>query len=308
MKAATIDIGTNSTRLLVAEVTPDKSYLALARRAVITRLGEGVNKNQMLSSEAILRSEEVLHEYAREIQKQRVEQVWAVGTSALREAENSHDFLDRIKNEFGWTVEIISGEREAQLSFLGATEGLAGTDKEVLVIDIGGGSTELILGRKKEIVCYCSLDIGCVRLTEIFMKNDPLREENMEKMGRYVREKIGEAPQQLWRSNISSAIGLAGTITTLSAIKQGMSVYDSERIHGSLLTLEEVKEILQKLASLTLEERKRIVGLEARRADVIVAGVEILLELMKKASLSQITVSEHDILDGILLSKVISGR
>lgn len=304
MRAATIDIGTNSIRLLIAEVHPSKKYHSLTRSATITRLGEGVNKSQALSSGAMLRSEEVLQEYAKEMARQHVEQTWAVGTSALREAKNSGDFLERVRKRFSWQVEVLSGESEAQLTFLGATEGLTKNKKEILVIDIGGGSTELTLGQRNRIICHCSLNIGCVRLAEMFIKNDPPRVEDLNRMGKYIEEKIEGSPEPLWCRSISTAVGVAGTATTLSAIKQKMRVYDPEKIHGSFLALEEVQEILSRLVSLTLEERKKVVGLESKRADVIVAGTQILFELMKKANLSKIMISEHDILDGLLLSKV----
>ncbi len=304
MRVASIDIGTNSIRLLIAEISSPRRYHSLIRRAKITRLGEGVNKDKMLNDAAMTRSEEVLQEYAREIGRHQIEKVIVAGTSALREAKNSYDFLERIENKWGWKAEILSGEIEARLSFLGATNGLTEGIEEVLVIDIGGGSTELILGQKNNIICHCSLDIGCVRLTEMFLKNDPPAVEDLKKMEEYIREEMEKAPQVLWRGTISYAMGLAGTVTTLSAIKQKMSVFDSSKIHGSFLTFEEVNQIFRKFISLSFEERKNIVGLEPKRADVIVAGAKILLELMKSVNLGRITVSEHDILDGLLLSKL----
>jgi exopolyphosphatase/guanosine-5'-triphosphate,3'-diphosphate pyrophosphatase len=302
MIAASIDIGTNTTRLLIAEIAPDGSYTSLVRRAVITRLGEGVSQSGLFTERAIERTEEVLRDYCQEIKELAAQKTWVVATSAAREAKNCDQFLRRLENKFGWKTQVLSGDEEARLSFLGAASVLP-PETEGVVIDIGGGSTEIILGENGKMLNFCSLNIGSVRLTEAFVNSDPPSSNELEEISSHIREEFAEAPKELIEARVSQGVGMAGTITTLSAIKQRMEVYDTKRIHGSVLTLSDVQQIFGHLVSLPLEERKRVIGLDPKRADVIVAGTLILIELMRAFGLKEITVSERDILDGTLLSK-----
>jgi exopolyphosphatase/guanosine-5'-triphosphate,3'-diphosphate pyrophosphatase len=305
MIAASIDIGTNTTRLLIAEVASGGSYGVLTRRAVITRLGEGVSRAGLFTETAIERTEKVLEDYHREIKELSAEKIWVVATSAAREARNCAEFLKRVEERFGWKVWVLSGEEEARLSFLGAASVLL-PQTEGVVMDIGGGSTEIILGKNRNMLGFCSLDIGSVRLTEVFVRTDPPSPDELGEISNHVREKLAEVPKELSEAEVSHGVGIAGTITSLSAVKQRMEVYDTERIHGSVLTLHDVQSILDLLVSLPLEKRTKVIGLDPKRADVIVAGTLILIEVMRAFRLQEITVSERDILDGILIDRAKS--
>lgn len=340
MKFGAVDIGTNSTRLMIADLVEPDGLKTLRREAVITRLGEGVNETSCLSQPAIKRTLEVLADYRSILETNGVDSVALAATSAARDARNSRDFLDRIEKLMGTRVKILSGKEEARLTFLGATYDLscqlpaashqlkiteqprtkdqesrtqqltASDQQPVLVLDIGGGSTELILGRPSEALKDFSLDIGCVRLTEMFLKSDPPTCTEIEGAEKYVSSILAPAVAKIkdlaFRQNQSKVrlIGVAGTITTLSAIMQRMETYDPDRIHGSRLTYQDIKKMLDIFLSMPVTERKTIVGLESKRADVIIAGTLIALLVLEATNLQEIVVSEHDILDGLVLSLV----
>ncbi len=301
MKLASIDIGTNSVRLMIAE-KEENCLKTLYRGTKITRLGEAVNEKQVLLDSATRRTLLALKKYKEVVEGYKVDKVRVVATSAVRDAKNAPVFIDEIKEKIGFHVEILTGEREAELSFLGATYDFSEDSQPILVIDIGGGSTEIILGEAGFIENFFSLDIGSVRLTEMFVKNDPPLESEIwsiencvHSVGRMIFKKIEVGKDLL-------CLGLAGTITTLSAISQRMEVYDSERIHGSMLSLSEIERILNYLLSKNFSERRQVTGLERERADIVIAGAVILKEIMKALNLKEIIVSEHDILDGLILS------
>ncbi|MDI6822587.1 MAG: Ppx/GppA phosphatase family protein [Actinomycetota bacterium] len=316
MNFASIDIGTNSIRLLIAELGSLGRLRPLLRKAVITRLGEGVNQNGFINQAAMDRTLKVLFDYKELLKKYSTSRVKVAATSAVRDARNARDFLMQIRRKIGFDVDILTGRHEAELTFLGATHILrqppirapvwATFDhRPIVIIDIGGGSTELILGRlekTQKISEIFSLDIGCVRLTEMFLRSDPPLDREVKALQRFVMEISREALVKMRTEKELVAVGVAGTITTLSAIDQNMEVYDSDKIHGSKLPVNRVKEILGRLKSLPLERRKEIKGLEPARADVIIAGALILLGILKGIGLSEVIVSECDILDGLILS------
>lgn len=306
MSLASIDIGTNTIRLLIADVVGD-NLKDIRRQAVITRLGQGVDKTRRFSSEAMERTLEVIADYKKVLEEAGVESVRVVATSAARDAENGQEFVDEVKNRFGFDVLVLSGMEEAMWAFLGATSDFPFPKpySRPVIIDIGGGSTELAYGQGMSLQKIFSLDIGSVRLTEMFVKSDPPSSEEIESVKSYVQEKVASPIEEIVKADSDLiAIGVAGTITTLSAIKQKMEVYDPGKIHLSTLTVEEIRDMLDQLMSVSLEDRKKIPGLEPKRADVIVAGTVITLEILERLGLDKLTVSERDLLDGLIWIQV----
>ena len=289
MRVAAIDLGTNTTRLLVAEVNAERVE-EISRRTTITRLGEGVDARHRLLPLPIARVRNCLTDYRRELEELGAERTLAVGTSAVRDAENGEAFLGELEWSYGFTTRLLTGEQEADLTLRGV--GQAGED--TLVVDIGGGSTELI-GTEARI----STELGSVRLTERFLPSDPPSEDELDALGAAARSVFAEqVPETL---TARRAIGVAGTVTSLAALDLGLAEYDRDRVHGHRLGDGAVKAQLERLAALPLAERSRVPGLEPERAPVIVAGAVILREVMRHFGLASIEVSERDILDGIAL-------
>lgn len=302
MKLASIDIGTNTTRLLIAEPGDDRSLKTVLRLARITRLGEGVDTGRAFKPGAIKRTLDTLSEFKQILEAEGVVTVRVIATSAARDARDVAEFVEQA-GKIGFEVEILTGPQEAQFAFNGATYDagdLIGPTR-YLVIDIGGGSTEFILGREGKTERLYSFDIGSVRLTEMFFRTDPPAPVELEKAQLLIRTETGRALSE-FRSMPLVAIGVAGTITTIAAVQQEMAIYDPEKIHHFKLTAPEIEEILQRFLSLPLEKRKKLPGLEPARADIIIAGTLILLEALRLLGLSELIVSEHDLLDGLILS------
>lgn len=291
MRVAAIDLGSNSTRLLVADVV-DGRVEEVARRLVITRLGEGVDLTGYLGEEPIARVRAVVADYERECADLDVECVLATATSAVRDAINGSAFLDDLGASFGLTTRLLDGEGEAALTFRGVTSDRR-LDSRTLLVDIGGGSTELVVGDADGVASAISLQLGCVRSTERFLHSDPPRTCELDACAAAVREPLPAL-------DVRSAIGVAGTITTLAAVELGG--YDPARTHGYRLTWNAVERELAQLAELTTDERRRVPGLEPARAPVIVAGVVILREIFTVYGLDEIEVSERDILHGAALA------
>lgn len=293
MKAAAIDMGTNSARLLIAEYIEGK-YKVSDRGLITTRLGEGVDKSGFLQEKAISRGVKAVKKFKNKIDSEKVKEVAVIGTSALRDVDNADIYSDLLKKETGYKLKIVSGSEEARLIYQGVS--LDFKTDNLLIIDIGGGSTEFIWQDSK--VNYKSLNIGAVRMTERYITDSdrPLQESKYKQ----IYNKISE---ELNKLNIGTAqpqaAGVGGTITTLGAIDQKLTKYDSNKIHGYRLKLAVVKQILNELKNKTLAERKDIAGLQPERADIITAGTIILAIIMEKFKLDEITVSENDILFGI---------
>jgi len=303
MRVAAVDIGTVTARLLVADVD-DGRVSEVVRRSVITHLGEGWTKTGRLSPAGMARVEKVVAEFVAEARGLGATRFTGVATSATRDAENSAEFLERL-DALGLRPDVIPGDREAYLSFLGATYGMTGDG--LLVVDVGGGSTELVLGRVRaeggfgaEIETARSIDVGSRRITELFLRSDP-------PTGREVDEAAGWAVDELrpyftgLRERPHEMISVAGTATSLAAIEQALDPYDPGRVHGYRIAGPALVDTLEQLASLTLEERRRVAGLEPERAGVIVGGALILQTVMALAGLSSTLVSEQDILYGMVL-------
>jgi exopolyphosphatase/guanosine-5'-triphosphate,3'-diphosphate pyrophosphatase len=289
MRVAAIDLGTNTTRLLVADVNAERVE-EISGRTTITRLGEGVDARRRLLPLPIARVRNVLADYRRELESLGAERTLAAATSAVRDAENGEAFLGEIEWSYGFTTRLLTGEEEAELTRRGVGE--AGHD--ALVVDIGGGSTELI-GAGTRI----STELGSVRLTERFLPSDPPTEDELDTLAAATRSVLAEqVPETL---TARRAIGVAGTITSLAALDLGLVEYDRDRVHGHRLGDAAVKAQLERLAALPLAERRRVPGLEPDRAPVIVAGAVVLREVMRHFGLASIEASERDILHGIAL-------
>ena len=291
-RAAAIDIGTNSTRLLIGELDTAGKITPLASKLQITRLGAKVDQTGYLSQQAIQRTVEALAEYKSLLEKYQVTEVRVVATSAARDVNNQSDFINRVKERTGLKVEIITGAEEARLSYLGVIKSLPellSTDN--LVLDIGGGSTEFIFGSPQMIEDKFSLNVGAVRMTE--------QSEVISERKKLIMESLLPQLRKL-KGKVKTLFGVGGTITTLAAIDQGLVTYDPQKVHGYLLKLTTIERILSDLAAKTTEERKEVVGLQPERADIIVAGVQILLLIMEVLGLTEIIVSEADILEGII--------
>ena len=288
-RVAAVDLGTNSTRLLVADVEGDRLE-EVTRRLTITRLGEGVDERRRLLPVPVARVRNCLAEYRRELEELGAERTLAIATSAVRDAENGEAFLGEIEWGYGFTTRLLTGEEEATMMIRGVTAGRPPLD-DVLVVDIGGGSTELVLARDGAVASATSLDVGCVRITERFLGSDPPTPPELAAAGAYVRSLLPEL-------DVSSAIGVAGTVTTVATLDLGDAEYDPARTHGHRVSLASVETQLERLAALTNAERLEVPGIEPGRAPVIVAGLVVLREVMTAYRLTEIEVSERDVLHG----------
>ena len=297
MRVAAVDLGTNSTRLLVADVGGG-TLEEVARVTKITRLGEGVDERKRLLPVPIARVRNVLTDFRREAEQLGAERTLAVATSAVRDAENGEAFLGEIEWSYGFTTRLLTGDQEAQLTFRGVSLG-RDVAADTLVIDIGGGSTELVVGGPDGLRFHDSLDLGCVRLTERFLHSDPPTGEELGACAEAVRALLAQRVPGDVRPE--TAIGVAGTITSLAALDLQLAEYDAEQVHGHRLSREGVHAQLDRLASVPLAERREIPALDPDRAPVIVAGAVILREALEHFGLEGLEVSEHDILDGAAL-------
>lgn len=308
VRSAGVDIGTNSVRILIAEVDEGEETLSLRtlhRLMNITRLGQGVDERGYLSGEAMERTAAVLHEYRELMREESVEACAVAATSAARDAANAEDFLRLVEEVVGSRPRMLSGNEEARLSFIGATYDLGTllpSGDAVLVVDIGGGSTEMVVGRDGDILEEFSLDIGCVRMSERFLAHDPPLQRELDDMEEFVRSLIAPQAGRISRCSPQLLVGLAGTVTTLSGLNQGLQRYDGDAIHHSWLSLQEVRGLYARLHSLPLAERKALMRLEPGRADVIIGGTGVLVVLLRELGWERFLVSEKDILDGMAIS------
>jgi exopolyphosphatase/guanosine-5'-triphosphate,3'-diphosphate pyrophosphatase len=298
MRVAAIDVGTNSTRLLVAEETSG-GFRALERRVRITRLGQDVNRRRRLDPEALRRTLAAIADYAATCGEYGVERLRVTGTSAVRDARNRDELFKGVRYLTGSDAEMLSGDEEGRATFLGAVSDV-GEPGPYLVVDIGGGSTEFIFG-KEEPERLVSLDVGCVRMLEKHLGSDPPTSGELTALREDVDAHLREAKARLEVPPGTTLIGVAGTVTQLAALKAGTAAYDPEVTHHLVMTHSDVRNLARRLASLPYEKRKRIRALEEGRADVIVAGVEILLAVMEAFDAAEVTTSEKDILDGLVL-------
>ncbi|MEW2399845.1 Ppx/GppA phosphatase family protein [Streptomyces sp. NPDC046862] len=309
-RVAAIDCGTNSIRLLVADADPHTGELTdLDRRMTIVRLGQGVDRTGRLAPEALERTFAACREYAAVIKEHGAERTRFVATSASRDAENRDEFVRGVLDILGVEPEVISGDQEAEFSFTGATKELMGREDlptPYLVVDIGGGSTEFVVG-DGHVRGALSVDIGCVRMTERHLVRDgevvdPPERQQIEAVRADVEAALDRVERTVPLREAHTLVGLAGSVTTVSAIAQDLPEYDSAAIHHSRITYDRVREITEWLLASTHAERAAVASMHPGRVDVIASGALVLLAIMERIDASEVVVSEHDILDGIAWS------
>ena len=302
MKIGNIDIGTNSMRLLIAEYK-DGKIINRKKYVNTTRIGQGVDSQGYITDEAIERNINALIEFSKICKEEECKEIYCMGTSALRDSKNKELFIKLAKEKANINVDIISGEKESNLGFMGVLQGVENPE-DILVIDIGGGSTEFIIGNKNGIRFAKSENVGALRMTEKFLKQDPINETEFKNMSDFIYEEIKDTLKYIEKDGVQKIVGIGGTITSLSAINQKMESYSMDKIHNSKVTLGEIELILQNLKKMTLNDKKNLKGLQPKRADIITAGVEILYTIMKNIEINEIIVSEYDNLEGLMCQNI----
>lgn len=291
-----IDIGTNAILLLVAEIR-DGALKPVFEKETIVRLGEGLQKNKIISRESMERGLKTLERYLQKCNDLSVKKIFAVGTSVLRESKNSSDFLKMVKERLGLSIKIISDQEEAGLSFLAVLKDLKEIKNPITVVDIGGGSTEFILGRGNGIIKWVSLPVGSVRFTEKFIHSNPVRSGEFEKMSERIRYWLKKIPN---KPSPSLMVAVGGTATTLASVELGLKRFNSKSIHHFILTRKSLHSQLLLYRSRTVEDRKKIPGLPPSRADVILTGATILYLAMEELNFNSTMISCHGVRYGVL--------
>lgn len=315
-RVAAIDCGTNSIRLLIADVTVRDDGTAwlrdVYREMRVVRLGQGVDASGMLAPEALARTKDALRDYATMAVRKGVESARMVATSATRDAANRDEFFAMTREVLGAEAEVITGDEEARLSFTGAVGDLDSDQGPYLVADVGGGSTELVLGdwdgSRATVRAARSVDVGCVRLTERCLHSDPPTAEEVANAERFATETLARAFDAVPVAEAGTWVGVAGTVTTLAAVSMGLGTYDPERIHHATLSLEQVRQTCARLLAMSHAERTKVAAMHPGRVDVIGGGAIVVRalaeQLAQRAGITDMLASEHDILDGIALSLV----
>jgi exopolyphosphatase/guanosine-5'-triphosphate,3'-diphosphate pyrophosphatase len=298
---AAIDVGTNTLRLLVAKAVGPGDYAVIHEEQEITRLGEGLMPDRLLLKEPRRRSLAVLNRFARMARRFNAEQVAVVGTSAVREARNREEFLNEIAQETGLNLRVIDGREEAQLTLLGVHHGLRLGSRGILLIDVGGGSTEFILAKGETIDAAVSTGLGVVKLTEQHLSSDPPAPSELRALEQAVAARIERLHRELPALGEAELIGTAGTPTTLVAIDLALPAYDRRKVHGHVVARARVRDLFASLRRLPVGERRLVPGLEPGRADVIVAGAAIVVAAMERLGFDEMRVSDDGLREGILL-------
>ncbi|HYJ77719.1 MAG TPA: Ppx/GppA phosphatase family protein, partial [Actinomycetes bacterium] len=300
-RVAAVDCGTNSIRLLVADLDDAEGapLREVDRRMEIVRLGEGVDRTGRLSPAALERTFTACDAYAEVIRATGAERVRFVATSASRDVENRDVFVAGVRERLGVDPEVVTGDEEARLSFAGATRELLGgaAATPFLVVDIGGGSTELVLGAR-DVTAACSVDVGCVRMTERHLHDDPPTAEQVAAVRADVEEAVRDAARTVPLAEASTLVGLAGSVTTVAAMALGLAAYDPARIHHSRISAADVHDVARTLLAMTRDERAALHFMHPGRVDVIGAGALVLAVVLENVPVDEVLVSEHDILDG----------
>jgi exopolyphosphatase/guanosine-5'-triphosphate,3'-diphosphate pyrophosphatase len=292
MRVAALDVGTNTTRALIADVA-DGRVDEVVRRTTITRLGEGLGRSRNLLPTAVARVRKALDEYMREVDRHGVERALLVATSAVRDSDNGEELLRDLERAYGVATRLVDGREEAELAFRGV-ESAGLVRGRTLVLDVGGGSTELIVGGRQGVDEVVSAHLGSVRSTERFLHSDPPAPDELAALRQHARSELGSL-------HAEHAVGVAGSVTTIAALDLDLETYDRDRVHGHVLARAAVEAQLARLAAMPLGQRLRIPALEPGRAPVIVAGAAIVAEAMQVSELDELVASEHDLLDGIAL-------
>lgn len=308
---AAIDCGTNAIRLLIADVL-DGRLTEVDRRMLTVRLGEGIDATGEFSSAALERTFAAVEDYAREIDRFDVRATRMVATSASRDARNADVFIEGVRRRLGIDPEVVAGTEEAELSFMGAIRGLSASllESPVLIADIGGGSTEFVVGDagSGSITSLCSVDVGCVRITERYLHDDPPTASQIDQTTRAIDGILDQAFGQVDVTNVKTFVGLAGSVTTVAALAHALPAYDSDAIHGSLVTLAQVERVTHRLLGMTRLQRAAEPVMHPGRVDVIAGGAMVLRQILRRLPIDFVIASETDLLDGIVyrLSETVS--
>lgn len=298
-KCCVIDIGTNSIRMLTGKIKD--GHITENRKILeMTRIGEGVDRTKRLSESAIDRSIDALKKFKNEAVSNGIKNIKVIATSAVRDAVNRDVFLRRAKEKLDLDIEVISGEKEAELGFVGVISGIDEMVDDLLVIDIGGGSTEFIVGNNKGIKYSKSLDVGAVRMTDKHIENDPISDTEMNNLTDDIRKIIDEITMELKKVQIKEVAGIGGTVTSLAAIAQNLETYDRKKVHNYNLTIKEISNMINTFKGSNNEGRRKIKGLQPKRADIILAGSTILHEILTTLDMEKIRVSDYDNLEGYI--------
>ncbi len=306
MRTASIDIGTNTIRLLISERTSQDVFKKLYISRVITRLGEGFSENKrLLNSNAMDRSLDALCDFSKVIKKYNVSKIRAVATSVVRESENGREFVSQAADKAGLKIEVISGEEEARLTVLGVLKSVDANTADCIIFDIGGGSTEYIYIHKTKIANLASINLGVVHLTEEFLKNELETEEEITQLSQHIQQALKRELKSfdITKKKDLILIGTAGTPTTLVAIELKLKEYNPEFVNNFVLTEDIVRSTIDKLIKIPKKERAKIIGLEKGREDILIAGALILVETLKIFSLNKVIVSDGGVLEGIAYSQ-----
>jgi exopolyphosphatase/guanosine-5'-triphosphate,3'-diphosphate pyrophosphatase len=298
---ASIDIGSNTVRLLVMERLSDGQFREIDSERKITRLGEGMNDKKCLLPHRMKNTIEVLSGFVEKCQKYEDIPIRVIATSAVREASNKEEFCKIAKESLGLTIEVISWEEEARLSVTGALWKMNNKNKFTLIFDIGGGSTEFIFSQDGQVLKCAGTSLGVVRLTEKYITKDPVDPEELANLQKYLESELALVKKKLGNRQPETLIGTAGTVTTLAALHMNLYPYDPEKIHQTELTRPIIQNIFDDLKGKSIEERKNLKPLESGREDLIIAGISIVLETMRTFSCNKLTVSEYSLREGILL-------
>lgn len=301
-KYAVIDIGTNSIKFHIAEKEAEGKWSVVLDEANLSRLGEGLQATGNISPEAMERNVKAVSEMAEKAREQGVSEIVAVGTMCLRTAQNAQDFVTRVKDACNVTVEVIPGEEEARLAYLAVKSGVGLKEGRLVIFDTGGGSTEFIFGKADQIEKRFSLNVGAVRYTENILCSDPVTQEEVDKA---IAEIENDFTNLQFEDKVDALVGMGGTITNLSAVKHQLAKYDPDVIQGSVLELDKIERQIKLYQLKTISERKEIVGLQPKRADVILAGALIVSVIMKKAGVDSFTVSDRGLRHGLIVDRFV---
>ncbi len=302
MRVACIDIGTNSIRLLLTNYD-GKLFSEVSKSLQMTRLGKGVNETKLLATDRMADSVEVIAAYCEAAKEYGAESVYLMATSAVRDSTNAQDFINQVYEKTGHTIDVISGDIEARVGFMGVLAGSENPSQTALVIDIGGGSTELIVGDSTGIHYAKSLNIGAVRMTGAYIHSDPVQASESHAVLSFVREQVNTIIHELKARSIDVVIGIGGTATTYATMQHEVTTYSRDKVHRLKVTLDDLMALNSRLESATVEERKHFPGLEEKRADIIYAGGLIMQVIMESLGILSFSVSDYDNLEGFIVYK-----
>lgn len=304
-KFAAIDIGTNSMRLMLCEVNGE-AIIKKEKELIVTRIGRDVSATRLISDKAMGRNIEALKYFKNRSDKYGAEKVLAIATSAVRDASNKNAFVESAKSEAGIDVMVIQGQEEAELGIVGVMSEIEDSRENVLVIDIGGGSTELVLGSKQGIDYSVSINAGTVRMTEQYVKADPISDGDIENMKNKLSVIFKEPLEYLSDKKIDKVIAIGGTATTVGAIYYGLSIYNPKIVHNTCINIDFISKTFERLRSMTVQERYKVNGLQKERADVIPAGIFIMEHLLEGLNKKEVIISENDNLEGIIVKYILN--